>query len=218
MASPLWTRYRQVGKGRTEEAVARLQTLRGWLELSAGTRTQGASGGLGGAARGLGGRRGPSHVPRQYPRGLQASPHPGDQHLAGQHLCTFSSSSWRSAPGSCLFALSLPPYPPGWDPPGVSAPVPLACPWLGCVCLWLTARPLLTCSPLILSCSPAPGTELINSKRSLYACGPHFVGGVRGAVGSGAWSWRISALGLPLYYPFSPLYAQPQPGFYFTTK
>ena len=41
MASPLWTRYRQVGKVCTEEAVARLQTLSGWLELSAGTGLKG---------------------------------------------------------------------------------------------------------------------------------------------------------------------------------
>lgn len=76
-----------------------------------------------------------------------------------------------------LLALSLPPYPPGWDPPGVSAPAPLACPCLGCVCLWLTAQHLLTCLPLILSCSPVLGTGLVNHKRSLCACGRQLFGG-----------------------------------------
>ena len=72
-------------------------------------RTQGALGSLGGAGRELGGRRGQSHAPRQYPRGLQACPC-RDQHLAGEHLCTHSSSSWRSAPRSCLCLLSPFPY------------------------------------------------------------------------------------------------------------
>jgi len=65
-------------------------------------RTQGASGSLGGAARELGGRRGQSHVPRQYPRGLQACPHPG-------------ISTWLGS----IFALTLP-LPGALSPEAVS--------------------------------------------------------------------------------------------------
>lgn len=53
--------------------------------------------------------------------------------------------------------------------PTTSAPAALACPCLGCVPLWLTARALSPCLPLIRCCIPAPGTGLVNSKHSLCA-------------------------------------------------
>ena len=128
--------------------------------------------------QGAGGQKGPKPRPTSVPPRPAGLPPPRDQHLAGEHLCTHSSSSWRSVPGSCLCLLS--PFPhthQAGTPPGVSAPAPQACLCLGCVCLWLTVRPLLTCLPLILSCSQALGTGLVNSKCSLRACRQHPFGG-----------------------------------------
>ena len=176
MASPLWTRYRQVGKVCTEEAVARLQTLRGWLELSAGTGLKGHWAVWEGLA-GSWGAEGAKAMPHvSIPEACRPAPAGTSTWLGSIFALTLPLPG--VLPPEAVSVCSLPsPIPTRLGPPGVSAPAPLVCPCLGCVCLWLTAQTLLTCLPLILSCSQALGTGLVNSKRSLRACRQHLFGG-----------------------------------------
>lgn len=68
LASLPWARYGRLGKGCTEEAVVRLWTQMGWLELCAGQGLKGKREVWDGLPEvGAEGWKGQSHVPRQYP-------------------------------------------------------------------------------------------------------------------------------------------------------
>lgn len=212
MASPLWTRL-QAGREGLYRGVcgqtADPEWVAGAVCLDKDSRGIGRSGR--GATREAEGRKGQSHI-HVSPEACKPAPTQGSA-PGWEHLCTHSSSSlflalgpWKLSPVGSLPS----PIPTRLGPPGVSAPAPLACPCLGCVCLWLTAQHLLTCLPLILSCSPVLGTGLVNHKRSLCACGRQLFGG---ASSGSCW---LRSLGLEDARPLPasllsllPLYAQP---------
>ena len=132
-----WTRYRQVGSSCTEEAEVRC-ILWGWLELSAGTRTQGGEGGRGGLP-GVGAedQKDQSHVPCQEPTPEDGRPVPtqGPRALLGSiftHLLCLALSPPEAV---SVCPLSILPCPPAWGPQGSHQPrpAPLACLPLGYV-------------------------------------------------------------------------------------